>query len=163
MLYFVESDYELIPSTAHSDNRALQIALMLSAYMKEAPTKFGASFDLEWAISKIKEAMEAPNQFIIVDYKVHHLVGVYWGAVGQMVHSPQLIGSDVGVYVKPCARGTGRGRVLITLAEKLYAQLGAIVVTAGTNSGIHHNEPAKHLYSALGYSEMGSTFFRHLI
>lgn len=138
----------------------LKILGMAYSYREEEDT--WGSFDIDYAHLSfyIAAAITSDHQRISLLCNDGCVIGGMWSCVTPQVWTPDLIGSDLFLYIYPTSRTFKGARMLVKDAEGWATSKGAKGLKVGANSGINNNKNATALYRRLKYQDVGLTFFK---
>lgn len=138
----------------------LSVLGLAFSYREEATTWDTFSIDYAHLSCYINAATLAENQVIHLLCDDGRVIGGMWSCVLPQVWTPDIIGSDLFLYIIPEGRSFKGARMLVKAAEEWASSKGAKGMKVGANSNINENRAAKALYRKLKYEDTGTTFFK---
>jgi ribosomal protein S18 acetylase RimI-like enzyme len=124
-------------------------AIRLEA-LKANPEAFGSTFEFEdkkelgWFIGRLE------SSHVIGAFRDGHLVGTVGFAIQQGPKKAHK-GTLWGMYVRPHARRSGVGRILVSEVLRVARQHVELIQL----SVVRENDPARRLYERVGFLEFG--------
>ncbi len=98
---------------------------------------------------------------VILAERDGRLVGVYIGMATPVFFSPDIVATDVIMYVLPEERRGSVGRQLVEAFEAWARSKGAVQIRPGVSIGGNIEAPAR-LYHACGYQTSGYAFLKNI-
>jgi ribosomal protein S18 acetylase RimI-like enzyme len=118
--------------------------------LRSAPDAFGSTFAWEGAKPLTWFAARLDKSAVFGAVAGNELLGIA-GFFAKPGHKEEHKGVLVGMYVRPDARESGIGRRLVeAVIERARREVELIQLSVVSN-----NEPARHLYTKLGFVEYG--------
>lgn len=135
---------------------------LAEVYFEEARLHLCAPYDLDLAAGRLLQAVEDPDQLLLVAVHCEEVVGVLWGAYGPfMPWSSVCIAHDIVVYLIPERRGSMLGARMVQKFQEWSESKGAFECRLSIASGINEDKTGA-MYQRLGYDHLGSQYRRRL-
>lgn len=136
----------------------LRLIGMGEAYAEEVGAYAGLTYDSSVAALNCLNAIQSPNQCVLVSSEKGVIHGFIWGLIAPILPwSQDLIAIDQILYVDPEYRGKIYGRDLVRAYYDWASENGAKEVRISVGSGIHHDR-TENFYEKLGYTKVGSQY-----
>ena len=131
-------------------------------YFQEAGDHLNTPYNLDLAAGRLLQAIDDPDQILLVYLSDGVVRGVLWGAYGPFIPwSLSCITHDIVVYVEPDCRGGLGGVRLIQKFQVWSESKGASECRLSIASGINEDKTGA-MYQRMQYQHLGSQYRRKL-
>ena len=117
----------------------------------ESPRFAAIPYDDAHASATAAALINAPHAAAILLERDGLAVGMFLGIATPHLFSPQLLASDLALFIRPAHRKSRSAVVLIRAFETWAQRIGAAEVALGVSTGVHPDATVR-LFERLGYA-----------
>lgn len=137
---------EIRPAREADFERLLLLAAMM---VSESPRYSRHAFSIDKARNLFAVLMQRGGLFCAV--KDGAIIGFFAGIVAEHFLSPDLVASDIGIFITPDERGGSAFVRLVKAFEEWAVSQGAREISLGVSTQVH-TEQTVRMYERLGYT-----------